>query len=345
MKKHDLQHLFFFTLLIAILILVGRIFLPYFETLALAGALAIFVEPIHRRLSITLGGKPATSAAIVTIGVVLAIALPISLIGFQIFQEARDLYVEITGNRSEYLAHINTLFMNYAQPHLPYLQIDPATILKQSISWVVNHFDDIFTGTITTIVNVFLSLIALFYFLKDGPIFAKALMSYSPLPDRYDRDILHKLRTAVYSVFRGSLLVALIQGTLTGIGFTIFGVPNPSLWGSITAVCALIPGVGTSLVVIPSIVYLFLTGNIIGAIGMTLWGLFAVGLIDNLLAPSLLSKHIQIHPMLILFSVIGGIGLFGPLGFIFGPLTISLLLALLEIYRVIMNRKNERLPF
>jgi predicted PurR-regulated permease PerM len=237
------------------------------------------------------------------------------------------------------------LFSTYAQPYLPHLQVDAASILKQSASWVIGHFDDIFTGTVSTIIHLLLSLVALFYFLKDGPRFAQSLMNYSPLPDKYDRDILHKLRIAVHSVFRGSLLVALIQGVLTGIGLAFFGVPNPSLWGSITAICALIPGVGTSLIVIPSIIYLFVTGNTFGAIGMTLWGVLAVGLIDNLLAPSLLSQGIRIHPMLVLFSVIGGISLFGPLGFIFGPLTISLLLALLEIYRVIMSRKGERLPF
>lgn len=345
MKKHDIQHTFFFSILIATIGLVALIFLPYIETLALAGALAIFVSPIHHRLSRLLGNRAAISAAIVTIGVILAIALPMSLIGFQIFQEARDVYTEISSNRSDYLAQITALFSTYAQPYLPHLQVDAASILKQSASWVIGHFDDIFTGTVSTIIHLLLSLVALFYFLKDGPRFAQSLMNYSPLPDKYDRDILHKLRIAVHSVFRGSLLVALIQGVLTGIGLAFFGVPNPSLWGSITAICALIPGVGTSLIVIPSIIYLFVTGNTFGAIGMTLWGVLAVGLIDNLLAPSLLSQGIRIHPMLVLFSVIGGISLFGPLGFIFGPLTISLLLALLEIYRVIMSRKGERLPF
>lgn len=345
MKKHDLQLNFFFSILLATLGLVAFVFLPYIETLALAGALAIFVLPLHKRLTALLGGRNSLSAFLVTIIVILAFALPLSFVGFQIFQEARDLYAEINGNRSTYLAQIDQLIMQYAQPYLPHIQLDATNVLKQGATWVIGHFDDVFTGTVSTVVNVLLSLVALFYFLKDGPSFTKSLMTYSPLPDKYDREIIEKLRIAVHSVFRGSLLIALIQGTLTGIGLAIFGVPSPSLWGSIAAICALIPGLGTSLVIIPSIIYLFISGNTFAAIGLTLWGSLAVGLIDNMLAPNLMSKGMRVHPLLVLFSVIGGIGLFGPLGFIFGPLSVSLLLALLEIYRILLSRKGERLPF
>lgn len=345
MKKHDLQHHFFFSLLLATLALVAFVFLPYFETLALAGAISIFVGPLHDRITAWLGGRQSLAAFLVTIVVVVALALPLSFVGFQVFREARDLYTDISENHSLYLSTLSNWFSAYIQPYVPGIQLDATNILKQGATWIIGHFDDIFTGTVSTFIHLLLTLVALFYFLKDGKRFASMVMSYSPLPDKYDREILDTLRTAVHSVFRGSLLIALIQGTLTGIGLAVFGVPSPALWGSITAICALIPGLGTSLVIVPSIIYLFATGNTLGGIGMTLWGAFAVGLIDNLLAPTLMSKGMRIHPLLILFSVIGGIGLFGPLGFIFGPLSVSLLLALLEIYRILLSKKGERLPF
>jgi predicted PurR-regulated permease PerM len=141
------------------------------------------------------------------------------------------------------------------------------------------------------------------------------------------------MEQAVYSIFAGSIIVALVQGILTGIGFTIFGVPNPALWGSIASVAALIPGVGTALVVVPGILYLFFTGSTGYAIGLLVWGILAVSLIDNFLGPILVNRGVKIHPFLILLSVLGGLIFFGPVGFLLGPIILAFLFALLDIYR------------
>jgi predicted PurR-regulated permease PerM len=105
------------------------------------------------------------------------------------------------------------------------------------------------------------------------------------------------------------------------------------VWGSIAAVAALIPGVGTALVVVPGVLYLFFTGSTGYAIGLLIWGLLAVGLIDNLLGPLVVNRGIKIHPFIILLSVLGGLTFFGLVGFILGPLIIAFLFALLEIYK------------
>jgi len=320
-------------------------FFPYLKTIALAAALAILVSPIHRRLIVRFKGARSLSAALITLLVIIAVALPVAFISFQIFQESRDLYNDISANRATYLETFNQLLRNTVGRYFPQFKLDTTDLIKQGATWIISNFNYFFASAITTIGHGVLGLIALFYLLRDGDKFTSALMDYSPLPDRYDRDILSKLQTAVQSVFRGSLLVALIQGVLTAIGLTIFGVPSPALWGSIAAICALIPGVGTSLILIPAILYLFLTGQDLRGIGLTIWAVFAVGLIDNVLGPSLIGQGIRIHPLIILFSVIGGISLFGPLGFIFGPLSVSLLMALLEIYRIMWSRKGEKLPF
>src|SRR6185295_6432156 len=121
----------------------------------------------------------------------------------------------------------------------------------------------------------------------------------SPLADNYDEKIFKKLKQAIRSVVVGSLVVGVIQGTLTGLGFFIFGVPNPALWGSIAVVAALIPGIGTSLVLIPGILYLFFVSTHLHALGLLIWGILAVGLIDNLLGPMLVNRGVHIHPFLI----------------------------------------------
>ena len=127
---------------------------------------------------------------------------------------------------------------------------------------------------------------------------------------------------------------------MTEMGFSIFGVPNPILWGSVAAVAALIPGVGTALVLIPSILYLFFIGETVSASGLLVWGIVAVGLVDNILGPKLVGRGIKLHPFLTLLSILGGISFFGPLGFLFGPLTLSLLFAFLEIYSTIRRERN-----
>ena len=143
------------------------------------------------------------------------------------------------------------------------------------------------------------------------------------------------------SVIKGSIFVALIQGVLTGLGFTIFGVSSPVLWAGVATITALIPGVGTSLVIIPAVLYLFTTSTTINAVGLLLWGVVAVGLVDNTLGPKLVAKGAKIHPFLILLSALGGIGFYGVIGFILGPITIAFLFALFDIYKTILVKENN----
>ena len=135
-------------------------------------------------------------------------------------------------------------------------------------------------------------------------------------------------------------MIGLIQGMLTGVGFWMFGVSNPVIWGTVAAVASLVPALGTSLVNIPAIIFLFLSGNISQAIGLLIWVVLAVGLIDNILGPYFINRGVKIHPFLILISVLGGISFFGPVGFIAGPVVLGLLFALLELYPVIIKNKS-----
>ena len=137
---------------------------------------------------------------------------------------------------------------------------------------------------------------------------------------------------AIGSVVKGNFTIAFIQGFLTTIGFTIFAVPNAILWGTAAAIASLIPSVGTSLVFAPAVILLFINGEVFSSVGLLLWGALAVGLIDNFLGPKFIGRGMKLHPLLILFSVFGGLALFGLIGFILGPIILSLLFALLHIY-------------
>jgi predicted PurR-regulated permease PerM len=169
--------------------------------------------------------------------------------------------------------------------------------------------------------------------LKDGSKLRTAIVTHGPLQAVHAEEILTRLYARAGSVIRGSLLVAALYGVLTGIGFFIFGLPSAILWGAVTAVASFIPGIGVLLIVVPGIVSLYLGGNIVGAIGLLAW-LFLMSMsIEAYLRPRLLGGKEKIHPMLMLFAVLGGLSFFGPIGLLLGPLALSLLLTLLESYQ------------
>lgn len=201
-----------------------------------------------------------------------------------------------------------------------------------ALEWLVSHVGTAFASVLGIFLRVLIFMMALYYFLKEGMKLEKVLIKKSPLHDDDAATILNQLKRTISSVVKGSLAIACIQGALAGVGFLIFGVPNAALWGVSTAVAALIPGVGTSLVLGPAIIYLFITGSLWQAVGMLLWSVFLVGLIDNFLAPRLMGKGAMLHPLVILLSVLGGIALYGPVGIFLGPLTISFLFAVFTVY-------------
>jgi len=226
-------------------------------------------------------------------------------------------------------------------PFLPVGSLDFEQYMEQGLSFLIEHLGTVFSNVAKIMVSIIVLFIALYYLFKDGHELRKSVVALSPLSDVYDETIFRKLELAINSVVRGSISVALVQGVLTAIGLAIFGVPNSVLWGSVAAVTALIPGVGTSIVIIPSILFLFFTGAEVAAVGLLIWGIVAVGLVDNVLGPKIVGKGAKLHPFLILLSILGGIGLFGPIGFLFGPLALALLFAFLEIYSTIRGTRNS----
>jgi len=226
-------------------------------------------------------------------------------------------------------------------PFLPAESLDFGQYMEQGLSFLIKHLGTVFSNVAKIMVGIIVLFIALYYLFKDGHELRKSVIALSPLSDVYDETIFRKLELAINSVVLGSISVALVQGVLTAIGLAVFGVPNPVFWGSVATVTALIPGVGTSIVLISSILFLFFTGAEVAAVGLLIWGIVAVGLVDNVLGPKIVGKGAKLHPFLILLSILGGIGLFGPIGFLFGPLALALLFAFLEIYSTIRGTRNS----
>ncbi|MCX6702750.1 MAG: AI-2E family transporter [Candidatus Wolfebacteria bacterium] len=165
------------------------------------------------------------------------------------------------------------------------------------------------------------------------------VISFLPLSAHHSEEIYSRMESAVNSVIRGAIVIAIIQGITAGIGFMIFGVPNAVFWGALTCFAALVPTIGTALVVFPAAAYLLLHGAMWSGLGLIIWGLLVAGLIDNFLSPQLTKKGVGAHPFLVLLSVLGGITVMGPIGFLAGPLILSFLVALLGIYPELVKKE------
>ena len=268
---------------------------------------------------------------------------PLLGIGALVFNQSKDVYLSVVnnGNSLPIMDSINSS-VNRILP--TGIDFDINQKAADFVSYVSDNVGNIFTTTISAFFSFLLMLLIIFYFLKDGERWKKAIVVLSPLSDKDDEKIIGRLAVAVNSVVLGNMLIALIQGVLMGAGLWFFNIPNPAVWGLVAAVASLIPTVGTAFVSVPAILFLFFTGAIPSAIGLLVWSVVVVGMIDNFLGPLLISNRTNISPLLILFSVLGGISLLGPVGVLVGPLAISLLYTLILIYRNDFQQNAQNKP-
>ncbi len=336
MDNKKLRPYFLLTTLVLAGILTFFVFRPFLYALILAIVFAVVFQPLHKKILNWLGNWHSMAALCTTIIIVVVILTPIIFLGIQIIQEVKQLYFFLTeGGENNIIITIlrpimNDLYKTY--PSASEFSINIEQYVRQILTWLAQHIIIVFSNITKLLASLFIFLVSLYYLLRDGHRLKKIFTTIMPLTDEDDEVIFKKLETAINSVIKGNLIIAIIQGVLSGFGFFIFGVPNFILWGIVATMAALIPGIGTAIVLTPIVVFLYFTGNIIGSIGLLVWGSLVVGLIDNFLRPIFIGRGIKIHPLLIFLSVFGGLIFFGPIGFLLGPLTISLFFTLLDIY-------------
>ena len=350
--SRTIQLAFFFSIFGLTLILGFFIFRPYLNILVLAGMFAIIFNPFYQKLLKGFGGKREGTAAILTVILVAIIfGTPLGFLGTRVVNEAGALYNRLgdaAGTDEPVFGPIsvssNPIIRNAQERFNGFLtkvSDDLDVYAQRTGSWLVEHAGPFFQGVAQFTLALFLWFLAVYYFLKEGDRIRSLLVKFSPLSDRYDLEIVNRVVTSVKSVIGGSLIVALLQGILAGVGFAIFGVPTPAIWGVVAVFAALIPTIGTALVTLPAVAFLVLTGNGIAAIGLLVWGVLIVGGIDNIVRPKLLERGVKVHPLTILLSVLGGLAFFGPVGFLTGPVIVSLLSEFLNIYQHLVLKKEQ----
>jgi len=279
--------------------------------------------------------NPNLSASIVSVMVILILLIPVYFIVLSLIDQ------------TTYIIHSSeTLLLNFEKQDC---SVKLCEVIKQNIDFsninvkeyfnrISNYFygtySDIFNSITKILVNFSIFILAFYFLLVDGDSFLKYIKRVIPLKKDHKDALFYRFREVSSAVFAGSLLVAEIQGILLGIGFFIFGLPSPIFWAIVTTFFALIPVIGTAIVWVPVVIYFFLTAQYVQAVLFLFWGVVLVGLSDNILRPYFIKRKIEVHPFLVLISILGGIEVFGFLGIFIGPIIISLLISLLHLYHL-----------
>lgn len=348
MKQTSLVPLLFFYVLLALsLYSMWVLFAPFFTALALATVLVVVAYPVHELIvRYITRGRETLAAFISTILVFAVIVTPIVFVSSVLVSEFLAFYQSLETNSEESLPLLEQ-FDALVASVAPGLAIDLTEPLKQSASWLGKSLGSIFSGALSAVLTVVIALMSTFYLFRDGSRLLTWLIHISPLPDDEDNLILNRIARAIRATIIGTVAVSIIQGVVATLGFALFGIDRAILWGSLGALGALIPGVGLLGVMIPALIYLFIIGNTSAVIGLAIWAGVAILVVDNIIGPYLMSRGNPLHPLVVLLSVLGGLTLLGPIGFIIGPVMVTIFLTLLELYRMyispqpVLNKTNK----
>lgn len=325
-----------FFILLGLATLVALIlFWPFWQLLAFAVILTILFHPIYlRTLRWVKNGNLASGLVVLIIA--LIIAGPVLLIGQQLFFELAELYNNLNS------INVQDLVSRYAAliARLPVPAQNLAFGFNADFhSWVSQSASQVFlslSGIISRLGWFFGSLVVLafsiFFLLRDGDKLKKQLVDLLPLSQTHEGILFNRISEAVNGVVKGQFLVSLTEATVSFIGFSIFGVPKALLWACVLLISSFVPTFGTSLVLVPVVVYLFMAGHVGAAIGMTIWGWASVILIDNVLSAKIVSGRVRLHPLLTIFGILGGVVVFGIFGLLLGPILMAIFVALVDIY-------------
>ncbi len=338
-KSFGHQHIakwFFLFLFAGVGLLFWKVLQPFVLVLMTAAIVAIIVTPVERHVRQWVG-HPRISAFIMLILVLAVVVIPLATIALLAANQAVQIIQDTVANPVWVQSFdIYSLPLIQALPNVLVMQIaaiDLAEVLRGVATWIVKNIGTIFASSADIIFQTFIFFVALYYFLVDREKIHAELLALSPLKDSIDESIGDRMVMTVRGVVFGSLIIAVIQGFIAAIGLTIFGVPGPLIWAGLVVIAAQVPMLGTSVIMIPAVAYLALSGHAPQAIGLLIWSMIAVGLVDNFLQPLIVGSRTRMHALLILLSMLGGLSTFGPIGFIFGPTILAAFLVLLELYK------------
>jgi predicted PurR-regulated permease PerM len=310
----------------------------FLMALLLAAVLAGICRPLYRRLVQLFRGRTSIAAAVTILLVVVVVVGPLStflgVVTNQAFQVGHGLGPWVAERIAAERAGTGLLSRLPAalQPYQAQILERVGGVASELGRSVVDVLAAATRGTLRFLLLLVITLYASFFFLRDGAAIRERILSYAPLSAEEKERMVERFVSVSRATFKGILLIGSLQGFLGGVAFAVAGITGAAFWGTVMALCSMIPGVGTALVWIPTVLYLVAQGRRSAAIGIVLWFVLVVGMVDNFLRPRLVGKDTKLPDLLILISTLGGIFLYGPAGIVVGPLVAALFVTIWDIY-------------
>ncbi len=327
-----IQNFAFFALVFAVSIAFLFVIYPYFQPIFWALILAILFFPLNLFFENKFKISRTISSALVLFILILGLVLPVSVLGAVFLSELKSLYT----NLDQYGQNIHEL-----QDVLDRMPVrvdlnDLGQKLGQSITEYGRQIGDFAVGvgktSIDFVIKFFIMLYSLFFFLRYGDVWAKRISDILPIGKKKEEYLFSVFAKMIRAVFKGSFVVAFVQGALGAILFAIAGIEAPIVWGAIMMILAFIPSLGPAIVWLPASIILFLLGQSASAFVVLFGGVFIISVVDNLLRPYLVGKGNSTPDLLIFLSVFGAIYHFGMSGIVIGPLIVALFLAVWSLF-------------
>ena len=339
----NLRTAFVLLLVVAVTALFLAVTWPFFKPLLLGALLAGLFHPLYRWITRLLGGHRSLGAA-VTLLVLLVLGLgPVSAFLGIVLQQAltmsdqaipwltQHLGAASTFNVQEWVVQKFPALAKY-MPSQEQLLEQVGTAAKTAGAFLVGFASRMTATTAAFLLNLFVMLYAMFFFFRDGDKILERIFYYTPLSDEDETRMLTQFASITRATVKGTLVIGIIQGALAGIAFWVAGIEGAALWGTIMTILSIIPGIGAALVWVPAVIILYVTGQYLTATLLAAWCAAVVGTVDNFLRPVLVGRDAKMPDLLILIGTLGGLFLFGLIGFIVGPIVCGLFLTVWDIY-------------
>jgi predicted PurR-regulated permease PerM len=339
----SLRTAFVLLLVLAVSLLFLAVIWPFLKPLLLGALFAGLCAPLYGWITRLLRGRRSLAAALTLLILVVLVAGPLSAFVSVVLRQALSISNEAVpwvqhhlGTASAFNTHdwLVRRFPSLARyvPEQGEIAAEIAAIAKATGTFLVASATEFTARTASFLLNLFIMLYAMFYFLRDGRQMLEKIFYYTPLNHEDEVRVVERLISVTRATIKGTLLIGIIQGTLAGIGFWVAGIDGAAFWGTVMAVLSVVPGIGAALVWVPAVIYLFIVGHSLAATLLLAWCAAGVGTIDNMLRPKLVGKDAKMPDLLILLGTLGGLFFFGPIGFIIGPLVCGLFLTVWDIY-------------
>jgi predicted PurR-regulated permease PerM len=311
---------------------------PLIAVLAWAAVLVIVFFPLHRRL-LAKTNRPALSAGLSSLLVVITILAPLVLVTIAVFNELSQVAQSMQGNIATLVdpASPTGRALAWAGQYVSLDRLRSPEFIKAQLQGmggtIAQRTVDVVGGMVGAVVKIFFVIFTMFYLFRDGDRIVHGLPNMLPLDRLQSEAILERTRNVIAASLYGVLVIAVIQGALGGLAFWVLGLPSAIVWAVVMAFLSMIPMAGSFLVWVPAAIYLGVTGHWPKAIVLALWGALVIGTVDNFLRPKLVGDRVKLHELFIFFSVLGGLQVFGVLGIVIGPVVLAVTLALLDVFR------------